>query len=48
MEEPAHHYKPPTNNTGWVDFVSTPIVGLGWTVAEDADSQSHHVQFSRV
>jgi hypothetical protein len=24
------------------------IVGLGWTVAEDADSQSHHVQFSRV
>jgi hypothetical protein len=36
MEEPAHHYKPPTNNTGWVDFVSTSIVGLGWTVAEDA------------
>jgi len=35
-KEPGRQYKPPTNNTGWVDFVSTPIVGLGWTVLEDA------------
>jgi hypothetical protein len=24
-----------TNNTGWTDFVITPIVGLGWILAED-------------
>jgi hypothetical protein len=24
-----------TNNTGWTDFVITPIVGLGWVLAED-------------
>jgi hypothetical protein len=30
------HYKPPTNNTGWVDFVITPTVGLGWIIMEDA------------
>jgi len=24
-----------TNNTGWTDFIITPIVGLGWIVGED-------------
>lgn len=28
--------KPITNNTGWVDFVITPTVGMGWIVLEDA------------
>ena len=28
--------KPATNNTGWVDFVITPVVGMGWIVMEDA------------
>ena len=27
---------PITNNTGWVDFVVTPLVGTGWLVLEDA------------
>jgi hypothetical protein len=27
--------KPITNNTGWVDFVVTPTVGMGWIVLED-------------
>jgi hypothetical protein len=30
------HLKPATNNTGWVDFVVTPTVGIGWMVLEDA------------
>ena len=34
--KPGVHYKPPTNNTGWVDFVITPTVGMGWIVLEDA------------
>lgn len=25
-----------TNETGWVELVTTPVGGLGWTVAEDA------------
>jgi len=29
-------HKPITNNTGWVDFVVTPLVGTGWIVMEDA------------
>jgi len=33
---PGRHLKPPTNNTGWVDFVITPTVGMGWIVMEDA------------
>jgi hypothetical protein len=33
---PGKEYKPPTNNTGWVDFVVTPLVGVGWIVMEDA------------
>jgi hypothetical protein len=33
--KPGHHYKPATNNTGWVDFVVTPLVGTGWIVLED-------------
>jgi hypothetical protein len=33
---PDKHFKPPTNNTGWVDFVITPTVGMGWIVLEDA------------
>ncbi len=28
--------KPITNNTGWVDFTITPVVGLGWIILEDA------------
>src|SRR5271170_3754166 len=32
----AKEQKPATNNTGWVDFVITPVVGLGWIVMEDA------------
>lgn len=24
-----------TNNTGWTDFIVTPVVGLGWILAED-------------
>ena len=28
--------KPITNNTGWVDFTVTPLVGMGWIVLEDA------------
>jgi len=24
-----------TNNTGWTDFIITPVLGLGWVVAED-------------
>jgi len=33
---PGKNFKPPTNNTGWVDFVITPTVGMGWIVLEDA------------
>jgi hypothetical protein len=33
---PGKTFKPPTNNTGWVDFVITPVVGMGWMVLEDA------------
>ena len=33
---PGKTFKPPTNNTGWVDFVITPVVGTGWIVLEDA------------
>jgi len=34
-KEPGKTYKPPTNNTGWVDFIVTPTVGMGWIVLED-------------
>ena len=34
--KPGQHPKPPTNNTGWVDFIVTPVVGMGWIVMEDA------------
>jgi len=33
---PGRTLKPATNNTGWVDFVVTPTVGIGWIVLEDA------------
>jgi hypothetical protein len=36
VKKPGTNYKPPTNNTGWVDFVITPIVGTGWIVLENA------------
>jgi hypothetical protein len=36
QQKPGVHYKPATNNTGWVDFVITPVVGTGWIVMEDA------------
>jgi hypothetical protein len=29
-------YKPPTNNTGWVDFMVTPTMGTGLMILEDA------------
>ena len=33
----AHPSRDPiTNNTGWVDFVVTPLIGTGWIVMEDA------------
>jgi hypothetical protein len=31
--KPGTHY---TNNTGWVDFIITPTVGILWVFAEDA------------
>lgn len=34
-KEPGERYKPPTNNTGWVDFVVTPVIGTGWLILED-------------
>jgi hypothetical protein len=34
-KEPGESYKPPTNNTGWVDFVVTPTAGMGWIILED-------------
>jgi hypothetical protein len=34
-KEPGKTYKPPTNNTGWVDFTVTPLVGAGWIILED-------------
>jgi hypothetical protein len=34
-QEPGKSYKPPTNNTGWVDFVVTPVIGTGWMILED-------------
>ncbi len=27
--------KPPNNNTGWTDFVVTPLVGMAWVLGED-------------
>jgi hypothetical protein len=35
VKQPGVHYKPPTNNTGWVDSVVTPTLGTGWVVLED-------------
>jgi hypothetical protein len=29
-------FKPATNNTGWVDFTVTPIIGTGWIILEDS------------
>jgi hypothetical protein len=34
-KEPGKTYKPPTNNTGWVDFTVTPLIGAGWVILED-------------
>jgi len=34
--KPGRKLKPPTNNTGWVDFTVTPLVGMGWVVLEDS------------
>jgi hypothetical protein len=34
-KEPGKATKPPTNNTGWVDFVVTPVIGTGWLILED-------------
>jgi hypothetical protein len=44
-------YGPPTNNTGWTDFIMTPVVGLLWILGEDtADryivtpiARQHHI-----
>lgn len=27
--------KPPTTNTGWTDFIVTPVIGTAWVVGED-------------
>src|SRR5262249_32726842 len=35
-KKPSRTYNPPTNNTGWVDFIVTPTIGLGWNILEDA------------
>ncbi len=32
---PTNNGKPWTNETGWVELVTTPVGGLGWTIAED-------------
>jgi hypothetical protein len=36
---PCKNYKPGvtkyTNNTGWTDFITTPVIGTLWTVMED-------------
>ena len=34
LNNPKYH-KPPTNNTGWTDFVVTPTVGTLWILGED-------------
>ncbi len=34
LNNPKFH-KPPTNNTGWTDFVVTPLVGTAWVIGED-------------
>jgi hypothetical protein len=34
LNNPKYH-KPPTNNTGWTDFVVTPLVGTAWVLGED-------------
>ena len=33
-DNPKFH-KPETNNTGWTDFVVTPLVGTAWVIGED-------------
>ena len=35
VKQPGVHYKPPTNNTGWVDSTVTPTIGTGWVLLED-------------
>ncbi len=32
---PQGNGRPWTNETGWVELVTTPVGGLGWTIAED-------------
>lgn len=34
LNNPKFH-KPPTNNTGWTDFVVTPLIGTAWVLGED-------------
>lgn len=34
-KDSGERYKPPTNNTGWVDFIVTPTIGMGWIILED-------------
>lgn len=34
VDNPKFH-KPPNNNTGWTDFVVTPLVGTAWVIGED-------------
>jgi len=34
LNNPAYH-KPPATNTGWTDFVVTPLVGTAWILGED-------------
>ena len=34
LNNPQYH-KPPTTNTGWTDFVVTPLIGTAWILGED-------------
>ena len=34
LNNPEYH-KPPTTNTGWTDFVVTPLIGTAWILGED-------------
>jgi hypothetical protein len=34
LNNPKYH-KPPTTNTGWTDFIVTPLIGTAWILGED-------------
>jgi hypothetical protein len=55
LNNPKYH-KPPTNNTGWTDFVVTPLVGTAWILGEDTIDKyivspiavNHHILGGRI